>query len=140
LIRLTFWRERTCTIIQSRNFFLFGSTLTKIIKKNFKKMSVLRELFLNENQISTINSDTFEYLTGLNKLHLCKKIKWNFQPFLKFFCIAGNKIQFMNGRTFVGLTKLTIAEYLSSSRWSQMWFQRHSFIKKLGIYSEVRFK
>lgn len=48
-------------------------SLSTIEKENFKGMNKLKGLWLYMNQISTINSDTFEDLVGLEMLYLRKE-------------------------------------------------------------------
>lgn len=49
-------------------------SVTKISKSNFERMNLLKLLHLYDNEISIINSNTFEDLTTLETLTLCKKI------------------------------------------------------------------
>lgn len=50
----------------------FQCSLTTISKKNFWNLKKLRSLDLAENQIEMIRSDTFEDLTGLERLSLSR--------------------------------------------------------------------
>lgn len=75
------------------NLLAYGAgmcSLTKISKANFKNMSKLKVLFLYRNQITTINSDTFEDLVALEWLDLREQIIFNqtlFLPITLFFLI-----------------------------------------------------
>lgn len=53
-----------------------GCSLTKITKENFKSLNKMKLLWLHDNQILVINSDTFEDLTELTMLCLSKKINF----------------------------------------------------------------
>lgn len=48
------------------------TSVTDIFKTNFKGLMKLEYLLLNNNEIKTITSDTFENLASLKLLHLCK--------------------------------------------------------------------
>lgn len=47
-------------------------SISSISKKNFNKLSELKNLNLCENRIEKIESDTFEDLLNLRSVHLCK--------------------------------------------------------------------
>lgn len=47
-------------------------SIKKISKLNFKGLTKLKQLFLNNNQLRTIESETFEDLINLEQVFLCK--------------------------------------------------------------------
>jgi Leucine rich repeat len=50
-----------------------GCSLTEVLSSNFRKLSKLKELYLNYNQIERVNADTFDDMTSLEVLHLRMK-------------------------------------------------------------------
>lgn len=47
--------------------------IKEVSKKNFKGLSKLRGLTLNNNQIEVINDDTFEHIPTIEIIWLCKQ-------------------------------------------------------------------
>lgn len=82
-------------------------SIKEISKLNFKGLSKLTFLDLSSNQIEKIASETFEDLTSLEELYLCKKISIYCFSICEFFSFSdGNKIKFMNGKLFKPMTNL----------------------------------
>jgi hypothetical protein len=53
-------------------YFAYDCSIKTISASNFKGLSKLRRLALEENYIETINSDVFQDLISLETLNLCK--------------------------------------------------------------------
>lgn len=51
-----------------------GCSIKEIMRKNFKSLSKLKILFLSNNQIENISSETFNDLASLQSLRLSKKL------------------------------------------------------------------
>ena len=83
-------------------------SITIISRENFAGMEHLRSLALVGNQIEKIYSDVFEGLENLEHLWMCKNSKYDFSlvEYWVFIFLGDNKIKFLNGKTFLGLTKL----------------------------------
>lgn len=82
-------------------------SIKEISKKNFEQLTKLKILYLHDNQIEKIGSETFGDLKDLEQLFLRKIIF--FLPGAKFyfyFFSEGNKIKFLNGKLFIPLKKL----------------------------------
>lgn len=59
-------------------------SLTSVTLANFKGLNKLISLYLSGNQIATINSETFQDMSALEELHLCKNFENHFPTFYKF--------------------------------------------------------
>lgn len=95
------------------NLFSYSAqacSLTEITKLNFNGLKKLKALWLPNNQIKKITSDTFEDLSSLELLYLRKFLLQDCAIKLNFFFVIleDNNIQFMNGQLFDNLNKLRV--------------------------------
>lgn len=83
-------------------------SLESISRHAFKNLRKLKVLWLNNNELEQIPSDSFEDLTALEWLYLRKKILFFFLIWHKFwFRLDSNKIKFLNDQLFDNLIKLS---------------------------------
>lgn len=75
-------------------------SIIEISKQNFENLALLEQLYLTENMIYTIWSDTFEHLKALQALFLGKFIFQIQMQVIYFFISESNNIKFMNGQLF----------------------------------------